>query len=81
MSYFKTPSHLINDLRTAAYVSAAITVFFMLIEVPIVLFYILVRYVVTFIFTCLGMVLAHLICTLWVKASTEEATENSADAS
>lgn len=69
---------LIIDIRNAAYISAVITFLFILIEVPIVIFYILTKFIVTFLFSMIGLALYYLIIMLWNKlmGSTPEATSD-----
>jgi uncharacterized membrane protein len=66
---------LVTDIRNAAYISAFITFLFILIEVPVVIFYILTRYIVTFAFSMLGLALYYLVTMLWSKLTTSTSPE------
>lgn len=61
---------LVAQLKTAAYMSAFITVLFILIEVPIMIFYIVARYLITLLFVLIGMASANLIMLAWDKLTT-----------
>lgn len=66
------PSTILNHLKQASYISAALTLLMVLVEVPIVILYVVTRFVVIFTFTCFGMVTTHLVCMAWDKLSTKE---------
>lgn len=71
-------SKLVADIRNAAYISAFITFLFILIEVPVVIFYICFRYIVTFAFSMLGLALYYLIVMLWNKLTASQAQPDEA---
>lgn len=65
-----TISSIISDIRNAAYMSAFITFLLILIEVPIVIIYIMTKYIVTFLLSITLLMLWRLITMMWDKATS-----------
>ncbi len=75
MTNLKFTAKMVADIRNAAFISAFITFLFILIEVPVVIFYIITKYLITLSFSLLGLALYYLIIMLWNKLTASETNE------